>query len=713
MGGLILKKKTLAIIGDELGKIQSYTQQLKSLFRDNIIIKKIHYTHSAEITDEDLDFDVGLICAAFLMPIFSSLLNTDSHLIMFKRTISKFCYDELKKIPYGKNIGILSSDDEMDSVLITKLYTTGLVHLNFLPYKKMRDKGLFDYVAIFDDEINRNNYSEINQQLIFVGHSMLDITTIVDIAAKVNLEEMIFNQDIESSYNGFISTDFGLSNILDKAKLSDSYMDILLKVVNKGVIGIDNSGLIRICSKEAKRILKITTASVLNHNAFELFPFIPFKNVMKTQETFYDLIETYNDVNIIISVSPVYHSGKIYGALATVKKYTDSENEQNKLRSKIMGKGHVAKYEFNDILGKSDEIVKCKRLAMNMSKSNSSVLITGESGTGKELFAQSIHNSSNRKNAPFVALNCGAFPDNLLESELFGYEEGAFTGAKKGGKHGLLELAHTGTLFLDEIAEMPMSLQLKLLRVIQEREFMRIGSDSIIKIDVRIIAATNKNLIDMVDKGNFREDLYYRINVLPLRIPPLRNRKDDVEVLFNYMKNNFDGDFKLTDEAKEKIKAYHWKGNVRELQNIVEYLCNMKFDIVDYDDIPIEPDLKIYLNQQNQVTTENSINSADSASTESIDTELLDNLYSFGSIDKYLFVLSELEDTFNNVGRGRRKIYKKAIDEHFYMSENEIRKILSDLESIDLICIGKGRSGCHINKKGLETLNTIKIIKAK
>ncbi len=207
---------------------------------------------------------------------------------------------------------------------------------------------------------------------------------------------------------------------------------------------------------------------------------------------------------------------------------------------------------------------KSKDLGKKISKSDYTVLITGESGTGKELMAQSIHNESLRSKQPFIAINCAAMPENLLESELFGYEEGAFTGALKGGKKGLFEQAHNGTIFLDEIGDMPIYLQTKLLRVLQENQVMRVGGESVIDIDVRVVAATNKNLLEMIRQEKFRADLYYRINVLPINIPSLRERKEDISMMLNYfMKKKRH----ISDEAKEILNKYSWPGNIRELKN--------------------------------------------------------------------------------------------------------------------------------------------------
>lgn len=250
------------------------------------------------------------------------------------------------------------------------------------------------------------------------------------------------------------------------------------------------------------------------------------------------------------------------------------------------------KIYLENIIGTSYAISKVKEEALMAAKTSSTVLITGESGTGKELFARAIHNHSNRSENPFIAVNCAAIPDNLLESELFGYEEGAFTGAKKGGSLGKFELAHKGTIFLDEIGDMSLHLQAKLLRVLQEKEVDKLGSKQNISIDVRIIAATNKYLEKMVRKGTFREDLYYRLNVIPIGLPSLRERKNDIPLLVNYMIKEYSNKLEkivtdIDEITLEYMIDYDWPGNIRELQNIIEYSVNRcDSDVITLENVP-------------------------------------------------------------------------------------------------------------------------------
>ncbi|SDE04746.1 sigma-54 interaction domain-containing protein [Sporomusa acidovorans] len=259
-------------------------------------------------------------------------------------------------------------------------------------------------------------------------------------------------------------------------------------------------------------------------------------------------------------------------------------NEQNVRRQQKLleevKKFQYARYNFDDIVGTSEAINKVKSRAAFVAKGISSIIISGETGTGKELFAQSIHNASDRRSQPFIAVNCGALPESLIESTFFGYEEGAFTGAKKKGSPGAFEQANGGTIFLDEISEMDVNLQSKLLRVLQEREVTRLGGEKAVRLDVRVIASTNRNIAEMISNGTFRKDLYYRLNVVELKIPALRERYGDILALVHGFITEFNillGKFVtgISQEAIKIVEGYQWPGNIRELKNSIEYSMNI------------------------------------------------------------------------------------------------------------------------------------------
>lgn len=279
----------------------------------------------------------------------------------------------------------------------------------------------------------------------------------------------------------------------------------------------------------------------------------------------------------ICNIIPAYSKEQYCGANVVVQDASHIQSLEHKIRRDLYVRGHVARYSLDDVIGQSREMRGLVEKARLYAESSSSIFIYGESGTGKEVFAQGIHQASSFRNGPFVGINCTALPETLLESELFGYAEGAFTGAKKGGKAGLFEMAHNGTLFLDEIGEIPMSVQAKLLRVLEEKTVMRLGEERYIPVNVRIICATNKDLADLVRMGSFREDLFYRLNVLRLNLPPLREHPEDLAELVNNLLARLAGQKMvpqplLSEKALAALTRYSFPGNVRELRNIIERL---------------------------------------------------------------------------------------------------------------------------------------------
>lgn len=355
-----------------------------------------------------------------------------------------------------------------------------------------------------------------------------------------------------------------------------------LDAIDDGVSACDENGIVTFINTSACDMIGGTKAEIIGKSLFHP----PFKDTILTQviqtgkpsmDFEYNLFYKGKRNHLMNSAYPVLNNrGEIKGAIDIFRRIQRSY----KIASDMAG--HRASFEFGDFIGNSPALQNKINLAKEFSKINKNTLIEGESGTGKELFSQAIHNYSDRKNGPFVAINCANFPTDLIDSELFGYDEGAFTGAKKGGKSGKFELADGGTLFLDEIGEMPMQLQSKLLRVIETKQITRLGSNKAVNIDVRIIAATNRDLETMVGKNQFREDLYYRLRVLYLKLPPLRERSGDIEVLCKHFIEKINTEMDrpvagLSDDAFSLIRSFPWPGNIRQLENVLSiamFLCS-------------------------------------------------------------------------------------------------------------------------------------------
>lgn len=352
-------------------------------------------------------------------------------------------------------------------------------------------------------------------------------------------------------------------------------LQAILNFVHDGIIASDEAGKVTLMNPAAEKAFHIQQSQVLGRPITSVIQNTEFDRVLRTGKAELGQMQKTPSGYIITNRIPITVGGAVSGVVATFQEAGQIEAAERTIRQSLYGKGLVTQYTFDDIVTADPRMQKLIAVAKGYAQTKATVLIQGESGTGKELFAQSIHSYSQRANGPFVAINCAALPPQLLESELFGYVEGAFTGAKKEGKTGLFELAHKGTIFLDEIGDMDKGLQARLLRVLEERRVMRLGSDALLPVDIRVVAATNINLKDHVAKGHFREDLYYRLNVLNLPIMPLRERPQDIPLLINRFCGHFCREHQreirqLPPEIHRLFSAYHWPGNVREMRNVVE-----------------------------------------------------------------------------------------------------------------------------------------------
>ncbi|WP_298837947.1 sigma-54-dependent Fis family transcriptional regulator [uncultured Clostridium sp.] len=383
-----------------------------------------------------------------------------------------------------------------------------------------------------------------------------------------------------------------LIDVKNEKMVNEEILNTILNTVNECIVVVDENGIITMMSDEYKRFINCENPE--GKHVTEVIENTKLHIVARTGEKKFGEIQEANGHKMISMRVPIIKDGEVVGAIGKVmfKDLNDFKMLSNKLclldkeaegYKNELSTDPKAIYTFNNIIGSSDKSQEVMGLAKRVAKVDSNVLITGESGTGKELFAHSIHNASKRSLKPFVKINCGAIPAELFESEMFGYEEGAFTGAKKSGRKGKFEYANGGTILLDEIGDMPMNMQVKLLRVIQEKELVKVGGNDAIKVDVRIIASTNKSLEQLINDGKFREDLYYRLDVMHLRLPALRERSEDIEELASKLmikickKYNVKAEG-ISREAIDFLKAYSWPGNIRQLENVIERAVNLLDD---------------------------------------------------------------------------------------------------------------------------------------
>ena len=512
------------------------------------------------------------------------------------------------------------------------------------------------------------------KQVLQVGQTYFSISTILEIFCGLGMPELATYPAFYEYYTRMCTQMLYNPN----QTIASFHEDLLDELAQEGLILLSNGNIIEYCDRYVENILGISQEELIGKNVTDFFPALLPGRLNESNEL-RERIITFRGRQYIFSVNTVSRSQDQVSYIR-ISNYWEQERRQSNLRCQLVRKRHIAKYTFENIQGISPEIQAAKKIARRIARSEANVLITGESGTGKELFAQAIHNASDRCQNPFVAINCGAMVESLLESELFGYERGAFTGARKEGKLGLFELAHTGTLFLDEIGDMPLHLQVKLLRVLQERELTRVGGDTVIPVDVRIITATNKDLNKMIQMGDFRSDLFYRLNVLPLYIPPLRKRRDDILYLLQEFQRGNRYLFDLTAAAEKKLLDYPFYGNVRELENCVEYLANLNLHEITLEDLPVS--IQRY---QGQGET-----------------------YPQGGSDrKRRMLILRIVQSYNmqGMGAGRRTIQNELESQGYPATEATIRNTLNSLRESGLIVIYRGRRGVELTEEGRRHLN--------
>lgn len=613
-------------------------------------------------------------------------ISQASEIIVLSLSLNKKQMNSLKDIPKGTKALLVNFDNRSCMHTITSMYNAGFREVELFPYC-----GEEDYDHTITTAITPNEAHLIPagiSKIYDVGESSVDMNSLYSIADKLGVYEEFAANEAGAARKEYYYINSSMDKLLDEKENMALKLDALLKLMNDGIIITDSAGRIYISNKKAQKLLESRTEVLQGFNIEEIIPEIDMNSrkekLIRTKET-----------DLIVSVVEIRDDDEMAGHIVTVKDFEEEEQKQHGIRSKMSEANHTAKYHFEDILGSSEAITKAIDKAKRIADSDASVMITGESGTGKEMFAQSIHNASTRRKYNFVAVNCSAIPENLLESEMFGYEEGSFTGARKGGKMGLFELAHRGTIFLDEIGEMPLQLQSKLLRTLEEKKVMRVGSNKNIDVDVRIISATNENLSEMISKGKFREDLYYRLNVLPLKIPSLRERSGDVIEIFDYFVAQSKSNIVLDKDAQFALSDYSWRGNVRELRNVSEYLTSMGKSQITIKDLP---ELK-------QINSGETIESIPKRQSTIIGKFILNE---GKEIVLYEDVLRELEASYRIGQRyGRQQLVKKINAEGGLYSEGEVRKALSKLDAYGFVRSAKGRGGSVITEDGVGLRKTI------
>ncbi|EGT2205730.1 TPA: sigma 54-interacting transcriptional regulator [Clostridioides difficile] len=668
--------KTIAVVTDGLSKLECFlNKNLEMIFKDKVMIKNYYLN---KITEKELiKDDIILVMIDDRVLKIKKYVEDVSKIITINRSIKQKDIYKLFSLP--EEIDVLVVNDNKHTVLetISNLYNIGINHLNFIPYNPNEEYRNIK-IAITPGESSL--VPKYIEEVIDLGHRYIDSSTFIQIIAKLKLDDKEITERLIKYTDEIISLYSGINTKYKELTIKADELNSIINLSNLGMAMVSDKGNIIICNNSLRDILDIQS-NIIGKNIDEL----ENENIKKifSLSKAHDEVIKFNNKYLNVNKYNIESFGRVTGYYFCIQEITYIRKLEQNLSKKLREKGQVARYTFDDIKTVSMKMERTKKLGMKIAESDYTILITGESGTGKELMAQSIHNASPRHSQPFIAINCAAMPENLLESELFGYEEGAFTGALKGGKKGLFEQANNGTIFLDEIGDMPIYLQSKLLRVLQENQVMRVGGENVIDIDVRVIAATNKNLLEMIKGDRFRADLYYRINVLPINIPPLRERKEDIEVMLkHFMKRKR----AISQGVQDIINAYEWPGNIRELKNTAMYINIMSSeDVILINDLP-----------------HNLLNITEDFSKE------ISILKDRTSIEKVKLVMECLKNANNlNKNIGRNGIVNSINELGYSITEGEVRGILNMLKELDLIICESGRKGSELNRRGKNILNSI------
>ncbi|WP_131067656.1 sigma-54 interaction domain-containing protein [Clostridioides difficile] len=665
-------KKSVALVNDSRKDLIDFLENnLKLVFGDSININRYFIN---EINDNDIiNDDVILVMSVERLDKIINNILDKKKVIVVRRTFREDKIYNLLSLPQGTNVLIVNDSDETTLETISLFYKIGVTNIRPIPY--MNDNNYKNIKIAITPGVPEKVPSFISD-IFDLGHRYIDISTFIEIINLLQIDSKEIQSNLVKYSEEIISLDTGIKDKYKELFLKIEELDTILNLSKDGILFTSKDGEINTYNSKVKDILDINE-DIYGKYIEDIF--VDSLKVLLSEKEILDKVVVFNKKYINVNKKNIYNRDEKMGTYYSLQEITYIKKLEQNLTKKLREKGQIAKYTFKDIKTNSPKMFECIDLAKKVSKSDLSILIRGESGTGKELIAQSIHNNSNRKNQPFIAVNCAAVPENLLESQLFGYDKGTFTGGLKDGKQGLFELANNGTIFLDEIGDMPLELQTKLLRVLQEKQIMPVGSHNVINIDVRIISATNKNLEQMIDNSQFREDLYYRLNTIPINIPPLRERKEDILIIMEDLINK---KLVITPEAKKLIQNYMWKGNIRELQNVTSYLNIMCEDIVLEKDLP--PNLR----------------SSDNKNTS------LKLKYSKNDILNILEIL--ILNKESDVGIGRGLILKALLDKNLQITEGKIKKIFEYLKKEELIICSSGRYGSKITKKGEDFYKKLK-----
>lgn len=618
-----------------------------------------------------IDSDLVLYTDPAMFNALYHLVRCPAPPLMMRRTITREALAKIKALPSGSVALVANLNEYMANETTALFLQLGVTHLNLFPYyKDAKVPENHDYIIC----PGRYDYmGDAASEIVEIGNRVFDISLVLDILSILQVEQAK-SEEIMLGYMAKVPTFWhGIEYAWKNRRVLVNQWRILLNEISSGVLLCDKNNVITLENRKILQVFSMDDQSFVGKSLDHLCTKEPaMKSIISHQEVSHDIVKC-SFGELVVSVKTVSFGGQDWGRIIIIDPYTEMMKAQAAAMTKMASSGYASKYSFDSLIGSAPSFLEAKSISKKAAKVDATVLLFGESGTGKELFAGAVHNASFRCKKPFVAVNCATLPENLLETELFGYEGGAFTGARKGGRTGLFELANGGTLFLDEIGDLPHTLQARLLRAIEEKEIRRVGGENIINLDVRVIAATNRNLTELVEKGEFRQDLFYRLNVFQISIPPLRERTGDIFDLINYFLVQQDKNNTITNGFKSFCRNYDWPGNIRELKNVIEYVTTINDHTLSIQTLPA------YLKQK----------AVRKLNKENEDYQLLRLIFNRKAA---------------NINTGRRSLKEEFSKKFYLISEMDVRQHLAKLEKDGFVEIHKGRHGTEITDKGVDFL---------
>jgi len=663
-----MKKLIIVSLGKSTGECAA--QQIKSLMGEHIEVQAVQMS---ELSILHIQSDLVLFTSELIAKLALKYFNRHIPYIIARRVINYKNIKDVIAIPKGSEVLLVNDGHSTALEAIEQLNEIGLDHITYHPFYPGCDSYPKLEIMITPGEMQLMPY--LGKQMLDIGPRILDIETVYEIISSLNMEGLIKESLVTSYIRDIVEISRSIEVSRRAALESEELLETILNSVEHGLAFVDDMGNVVSVNSKFESIMGKKKKNLLAKEFSKLIQ--DEEIVLKDNKSWITELE---GREVLIEIRRADFD-RNFGYLITLN-YTDKISKLgNKIRRNYERRLNRKLHTIDDYLTINLDVKQMIKKAEKFAKTDATILIQGENGTGKEVLAQAIHMCSYRRRNLFIPINITAIAPTLLESELFGYEEGAFTGALKSGKVGLFEIASGGTIFIDEIGDAPIDFQVKLLRVLEEKRIRRVGGIEEIPVDVRIIAATNKKLLKLVDEGNFREDLFFRLNILPLNTIPLRERKDDIKYLLKYFVNINFGKKKIDDiedlfeeEALDVLENYKWRGNVRELINLVEYLSLI------YEGKKLD--------------------------TSSLHHYMLENKTANNRIilDTYeLWVLREIKKS-DNEGIGRTNLSYIAKDQIQDIGEGKIRRIIKELEAKDLIKRHKNKKGSIITTNGIRVL---------